>query len=83
MNHGNAFNDSENVKLFRIKLELCGNRLRFIPTLSTDKTDKDCFLSTIQCLIEDICSVSHQINRIAQPPTNDCSAAKRTYQSKL
>lgn len=86
MSHGNAFNDSENLKLFRIKLELCGNRLRFMPTLSTDENDKDSFMYTIQCLIRDICSVSHQINRIAQPPpptTNECMTAKRTYQSKL
>lgn len=83
MSHGNAFNDSENLKLFRIKLELCGNRLRFMPSLSTDEHDKDSFLYTIQCLIKDICSVSHQINRIAQPSTSECVAAKRTYQSKL
>lgn len=83
MSHGNAFNDGENSKLFRIKLELHGNRLRFMPTLSSDENDKDSFMYTIQCLIRDICSVSHQINRIAQPLTSECVAAKRTYQSKL
>lgn len=82
MSHGNAFNDSDNLNLFRIKLELCGNQLRFMPTLSLDENDTDTFMYTIQCLIKDICSVSHQIDRIAQP-TSECTAAKRTYQSKL
>lgn len=82
MSQGNAFNDSDNLKLFRIKLELCENQLRFMPTLSTDENDKDNFLYTIQCLINDIFSISHQINRIAQS-TSECTAAKRTYQSKL
>lgn len=53
-----------------------------MPTLSTDENDKDSFIYTIHCLIKDICSVSHQIERIAQP-TSECVAAKRTYQSKL
>lgn len=82
MSHGNAFNDSDNLNLFRIKLELCGNQLRFMPTLSTNENDTDTFMYTIQCLIEDICSVSHQIDRIAQP-TSECTTPKRTYQSKL
>lgn len=82
MSQGNAFNGSENSKLFRIKLELCENQLRFMPTLSTDENDKDSFIYTIQCLVNDICSISQQISRIAQP-TSDCVAAKRTYQSKL
>lgn len=83
MSQGNSFNDSENLKLFRVKLELCGNSLRFVPSLDTDESDRDSFMYTIQFLIKDICSVSHQINRIAQPPTGEGVAAKRTYQSKL
>lgn len=81
MGQENAFNDNDNSKLFRIKLELWDNSLTFIPTLSTNDAAKDSFMHTIQSLIKDICSVSHQIDRIAQP-INECSAAKRTYQSK-
>lgn len=82
MSQGIAFNDSENSKLFVIKLDLFENRLRFMPTLSADENDKDSFIYTIHCLINDICSISHQINRIAQP-TSKCTAMKRTYQSRL
>lgn len=80
MNQGNASKDNENSKLFRIKLELWENQLNFIPSL-TNENDKDSFMHTIKSLIKDICSVSHQIDRIAQP-ISECSSAKRTYQSK-
>lgn len=77
----NAFNDNnDNSKLFRIKLELWNNQLKFVPTLA-DENDKDSFIHTIKSLIDDICSVSHQIDRIALP-ISECSSAKRTYQSK-
>lgn len=81
MSQENAFNDNDNSKLFRIKLELWENQLKFVPTLSEDENDKDSFVHTIKSLVKDICSVSHQIDRIAQP-ISECSAAKRTYQSK-
>lgn len=81
MSEGNTFNDNnDNAKLFRIKLELWGNQLKFVPTLA-DENDKDSFMHTIKSLIDDICSVTYQIDRIAQP-ISECSSAKRTYQSK-
>lgn len=76
----NASKDNDNSKLFRIKLELWDNQLKFIPTLA-EENDKDSFIHTIKSLIKDICSVSHQIDRIAQP-ISECSSTKRTYQSK-
>lgn len=81
MRHGNSFNDNDNSKLFRIKLELWENRLKFVPSLSEEINDKDSFINTIKSLIKDICSVSHQIDRIAQP-ISECTATKRTYQSE-
>lgn len=77
MNQGNASKDNENSKLFRIKLELWENQLNFVPSL-TNENDKDSFMHTIKSLLKDICSVSHQIDRIAQP----ISECKRTYKSK-
>lgn len=76
----NASEDNDNSKLFRIKLELWDNQLKFVPTLAVEN-DKDSFVHTIRSLIKDICSVSHQIDRIAQP-ISECSSTKRTYQSK-
>lgn len=81
MNQGNASKDNDNSKLFRIKLELWENQLKFVPNLTEEENDKDSFIHTIKSLIKDVCSVSHQIDRIAQP-INECSSAKRTYQSK-
>lgn len=81
MSQENASKDNDNSKLFRIKLEVWENQLKFTPTLSQDEHDIDSFIYTIQSLIKDICSVSHQIDRIAQP-ISECSASKRTYQSK-
>lgn len=82
MSEENVFNDNnDNSKLFRIKLELWDNQLKFVPTLA-DENDRDSFIHTIKSLIDDICSVSHQIDRIALPIISDCSSAKRTYQSK-
>lgn len=81
MSGGNAFTDNnDNAKLFRIKLELWGNQLKFVPNLA-DENDEGSFMHTIKSLIDDICSVTHQIDRIAQP-ISGCSSAKRTYQSK-
>lgn len=82
MSRENSFNESDNSKLFRIKLVLCENHLIFMPSLSLDENRKDTFMYTIHCLINDICSVSHQINRIAQPTSESTPAAKQTYQSK-
>lgn len=80
MNQENASTDNDASKLFRIKLELCEQQLTFIPSLR-EEHDKDGFIDSIKNLINDICSVSHQIDRIAQP-INDVSSAKQTYQSK-
>lgn len=80
MSQENASKDNDNSKLFRIKLELWGNQLKFVPTLA-EENDKDSFIHTIKSLINDICSVSHQIDRIAQS-ISECSSTKRTYQSK-
>lgn len=81
MSEENASKDNDNSKLFRIKLELWENQLKFTPSLSQDGHDMDSFIYTIKSLISDICSVSHQIDRIAQP-ISECSVSKRTYQSK-
>lgn len=71
-----------NHKLFRIKLELWENQLKFIPTLSQDENGTNSFLHTIESLIKDICSMSHQIDRIAQPISECSNVTKQTYQSK-
>lgn len=81
MNRGSASKDNDNSKLFRIKLELWENQLRFVPSL-TEENHNDSFIRTIKSLIRDICSVLHQIDRIAQPISECASKAQQTYQSK-
>lgn len=81
MDRGNAAKDNGNSKLFRIKLELWENQLKFVPSL-TEENDNDSFIHTIKSLMKDICSVLHQIDRIAQPISECSSKAQQTYQSK-
>lgn len=81
MKQENISNDNGNSKLFCIKLELWQDHLEFNPTLS-DENNKNSFMQMIKTLIEDICSVSYQIDRIVQPKT-DTTLATRTYKSKL
>lgn len=77
-----AKSSSDNSKLFRIKLELWDNQLKFIPTLA-DENENDSFIHTIKSLIDDICSASHQIERIAQPVSGCQSSTKQTYQCTM
>lgn len=83
-------NEKANSKLFRINLQMHGNKLEYEPSL--DETVDKSFMQTIKNLIADICSVTSQIKKIAQPAidTNTTATANSTssqnfvsYQSKL
>lgn len=74
---------NDNAKFFRIKFELNNTELRYQPALLTNENDENSFMHTIKCLIRDICSITSQIDRIAQlPSNNDGSSVKQTYQCK-
>lgn len=72
--------DNGTPRLFHIKLQLWENQLQYIPNLMNEN-DNNSFMDTIKRLIDDIYSVSSQIDKIApSPPSID---SKRTYQSEF
>lgn len=80
----NHLKDNGNPRLFHIKLHLWENELQFLPSLMNEN-DNESFMNTVKRIIDDICSVSSQIDKIAPspsppPPTID---SKRTYQSEF
>lgn len=83
MNAENHPKDNGIPRLFHIKLQLWENQLQFIPNLMTEN-DNESFMNTIKRLIDDICSVSSQIDKIAPPPLSSPPSidSKRTYQRK-
>lgn len=68
-------------RLFHIKLQLWENQLQFRPNLMNEN-DNESFINTIRRLIDDICSVSNQIEKIALSSTPS-TISKRTYQSEF
>lgn len=58
-------NEKPNSKLFRVNLEMRDNNLDYEPSFD-ENADKS-FMKTITDLISDICSVTSQIKKIAQP----------------
>lgn len=75
-------NEKSNSKLFRINLQMRGNKLEYDPSLD-ENADKS-FMQTIKNLIDDICTVTSQVKKIAQPVNVDPAAPDSaiTYQSK-
>lgn len=73
-------NEKSNTKLFRINLEMRGNKLEYDPSL--DENAHKSLMQMIKTLMADICSVTGQIKKIAQP-MHDSTAADSviTYQS--
>lgn len=75
-------NENSNTKFFRINLEMRGNKLEYDPSL--DENAHNSFMQMIKTLMADICSVTGQIKKIAQPMHGTTAADSAiTYQSTL
>lgn len=83
LNEMNDPKDEGIPRLFHIKLQLWENRLQFIPSLMNEN-DNESFMNRIKRVVDDICSVSSQIDKLApslsSPPSID---SKRTHHSEF
>lgn len=77
----NHLKDNNIPRLFHIKLQLWENQLHFYPNLMNEN-ENESFMNKIKRLIDDICSVSSQIDKIAPSPSSTIDS-KRTYQSEF
>lgn len=82
MQKGLATIDKPNATLFCLQVKLCGGKLEFSPSMA-DSNGNDGFMQIIVRLMDEICSIAYQIDRIAQPFTMNAMQAARTYQSRL
>lgn len=81
MDSGRSAVDQSSKKLFCLQLKLTASKLEYQPSLASD-SGNDGFMQIIVRLMNDICSMAHQIDRIVQPTASASNATKRSYKSK-
>lgn len=81
MDGGRLASDESNKTLFCIQLQLTAAKLEYEPALASD-SGSDEFMQIIVRLMDDVCSMAHQIDRIAQPVASVASAAAMQIAAK-